>query len=115
MTPVDATSGPEPGHPLDIPAWVQDSALLDAISAAVVATDTTGKIFYFNAAAEQLYGYPPEAMRGPTVMQLLVERVDEVTGGLIMAPVLPGERWSGHFGVRRHGGDNVVVPITDTP
>src|SRR3954470_20182754 len=115
MTPVDATSGPEPGHPLDIPAWVQDSALLDAIAAAVVATDTAGTIFYFNAAAEQLYGYPREAMLGANVMQLLVEPVDEVTAGLIMATVLAGERWSGQFRVRRHGGDNVVVRITDTP
>src|SRR5687768_5069533 len=39
---------------VDVPAWVQDAALLDAIAAAVVATDTAGTIFYFNRAAEQL-------------------------------------------------------------
>ena len=116
MTPEDAVSGPQ--HrlpPAGVPAWVQDSALLDAITAAVVATDTASTIFYFNAAAEQLYGYPREAMLGANVMQLLVEPVDEVPAGLIMATVLAGERWSGQFRVRRHGGSTVVVRITDTP
>src|SRR5215212_5874409 len=101
--------------PARIPAWVQDSALLDAIAAAVVATDTAGTIFYFNAAAEQLYGYPREAMLGANVMQLLVDPVDEIPAGLIMATVLAGEPWSGEFRVRRHGGSTVVVRITDTP
>jgi PAS domain S-box-containing protein len=115
MTPEDAVAGRQHSLPLNIPAWVQDSALLDAIAAAVVATDTAGTIFYFNAAAEQLYGYPREAMLGANVMQLLVEPVDEVPAGLIMATVLAGERWSGQFRVRCHGGGTVVVRVTDTP
>ena len=64
------------GEPVDIPGWVQDAALLDAIAAAVVATDTTGKIFYFNRAGERLYGYAAEDMLGANVMQLFVEPVD---------------------------------------
>src|SRR4051812_15603386 len=115
MTPEDAGVAPQRSLPPDVPAWVQDSALLDAIAAAVVATDTAGTIFYFNAAAEQLYGYPREAMLGANVMQLLVEPVDEAPAGLIMATVLAGERWCGQFRVRRHGGSNIVVRITDTP
>jgi PAS domain S-box-containing protein len=94
---------------------VQDSALLDAITAAVVATDTAGTIFYFNAAAEQLYGYPREAMLGANVMELLVEPVDELPAELIMATVLAGQTWSGQFRVRGHGGRTLVVRITDTP
>jgi len=115
MTPEDAGVAPQRSLPPDVPAWVQDSALLDAIAAAVVATDTAGTIFYFNAAAEQLYGYPRESMLGANVMQLLVEPVDAVPAGLIMATVLAGERWSGQFRVRRHGGSNIVVRVTDTP
>jgi PAS domain S-box-containing protein len=115
MAPEDSVAGPQHSLPPDVPAWVQDSALLDAIAAAVVATDTAGTIFYFNAAAEQLYGYPREAMLGANIMRLLVEPVDEVRAGLIMATVLAGERWSGQFRVPRHGGSHVVVRITDTP
>jgi PAS domain S-box-containing protein len=108
-------AGPQHSLALDVPAWVQDSALLDAIAAAVVATDTAGTIFYFNAAAERLYGYAREAMLGANVIQLLVEPVDGVPAAAIMATVLAGECWSGRFRVRRHGGSTIVVRVTDTP
>jgi PAS domain S-box-containing protein len=115
MTPEDALVGLHHSVGLGVPAWVQDSALLDAIGAAVVATDAAGTIFYFNAAAEQLYGYSREEMLGANIMRLLVEPVDEVPAAVIMETVLAGERWSGQFRVRRHGGSNVVVRVTDTP
>jgi PAS domain S-box-containing protein len=115
LKPKDTVAGPRDSPALDVPAWVQDSALLDAIAAAVVATDTAGTIFYFNAAAGQLYGYHREEMLGANVMQLLVEPVDEVPAAVIMETVLAGERWSGRFRVRRHGGSTVVVRVTDTP
>ena len=81
----------------------------------MVATDSAGTIFYFNTAAEQLYGYPREEMLGANVMQILVDPVDEVPAAVIMETVLAGERWSGLFRVRRHGGSNVVARVTDTP
>ena len=113
MTPADAVTGPTNGVLPDVPAWVQDSALLDAIAAAVVATDTAGTIFYFNAAAEQLYGHPREAMLGASVMKLLVEPVGP--GRPHQGDSLAGERWSGQFRVRRHSGSTLVVRITATP
>ena len=114
MTPKDA-AGASKGQVVDIPGWVQDAALLDAIAAAVVATDTAGKIFYFNQAAERLYGYTADDMLGANVMQLLVEPVDQIPAEEIMATVLAGNRWSGHFRVRRKAGGTAVVRITDTP
>ena len=98
-----------------MPAWVPDAALLDAIAAAVVATDTAGRIFYFNRAAEQLYGYSRQQMLGANVMELLVEPVDQISAEEIMSSVLAGHRWSGQFRVRRSGGAVIVVRITDTP
>jgi PAS domain S-box-containing protein len=94
---------------------VPDAALLDAIAAAVVATDTAGRIFYFNRAAEQLYGYSRQQMLGANVMELLVEPVDQISAEEIMASVLSGRRWSGQFRVRGSGGAAIVVRITDTP
>ncbi len=114
MSPKDAAGASMVGDAVDLPGWVQDAALLDAIAAAVVATDTTGTIFYFNRAAERLYGYSADAMLGANVMQLLVEPVDQIPAGEIMATVLAGNRWSGYFRVRRHAG-TAVVRITDTP
>jgi PAS domain S-box-containing protein len=115
MTPKDAGGASTIGDPGGMPGWVQDSALLDAIAAAVVATDTTGRIFYFNRAAERLYGYAADDMLGANVMQLLVEPLDQIPAEEIMATVLAGNRWSGYFRVRRQAGDTAVVRITDTP
>src|SRR6476620_2007021 len=115
MTPTDAAGASMIGDAVDIPGWVQDAALLDAISAAVIATDTTGTIFYFNRAAEGLYGYSVDDMLGANVMQLLVEPVDQIPAEEIMATVLAGNRWSGYFRVRRQAGDTATVRITNTP
>jgi PAS domain S-box-containing protein len=115
MTPKNADGGSTVGEVADMPGWVQDTALLDAIAAAVVATDTAGKIFYFNGAAERMYGYSAGEMLSANVMQLLVEPVDQIPAEEIMATVLAGNRWSGHFRVRRKAGGTAVVRITDTP
>lgn len=115
MTPNHTVAGSTSSPSVDVPAWVQDAALLDAIAAAVVATDTAGRIFYFNRAAEQLYGYTREQMLGSNVMALLVEPVDQLPAAEIMSSVLAGHRWSGHFRVRCLGGATAVVRITDTP
>jgi PAS domain S-box-containing protein len=115
MTPNDAPGVSTNGEAVDTPAWVRDVALLDAIAAAVVATDTTGKIFYFNPAAERLYGYSADDMLGANVMQLLVEPVDQIPAEEIMATVLAGDRWSGYFRVRRKAGGTAVVRVSDTP
>ena len=115
MTPNDAAGASTTGEVVDIPGWVRDVALLDAIAAAVVATDTTGKIFYFNRAAERLYGFSADDMLGANVMQLLVEPVDQIPAEEIMATVLAGDRWSGYFRVRRKAGGTAVVRISDTP
>ena len=115
MTPMDASGTSTIGDAVDVPGWVQDATLLDAIAAAVVATDTTGTIFYFNRAAERMYGFSADDMLGANVMQLLVEPVDQIPAEEIMATVLAGNRWSGYFRVRRRAGDTAVVRITDTP
>ena len=115
MTSPGAADRPTSNAEVEVPAWVPDAALLDAIAAAVVATDTAGRIFYFNRAAEQLYGYSRQQMLGANVMELLVEPVDQISAEEIMSSVLSGHRWSGPFRVRCSGGAVIVVRITDTP
>jgi PAS domain S-box-containing protein len=92
-----------------------DAALLDAISAAVIATDLDGRIFYWNRAAEVLYGYPRERMLGANVMDLFVLPDDRSTAEDIMKAVLAGEHWRGEFPVRRGDGRTIRVRITDSP
>jgi PAS domain S-box-containing protein len=92
-----------------------DAALLDAISAAVIATDLEGRIFYWNRAAERLYGYPRDRMLGGNVMDLFVLPDDRSDAEDIMKAVLAGESWTGEFPVRRGDGRSIRVRITDSP
>ncbi|GAA1244304.1 SpoIIE family protein phosphatase [Oryzihumus leptocrescens] len=97
------------------PSWRSDTALLDALGAAVIGADLTGTIFYCNAVAEALYGYTQDQLRGSSVMDLLVP-----TGGLaaaqeIMRQVTAGQRWTGEFLVRTASGAEKLVQITDSP
>jgi PAS domain S-box-containing protein len=94
--------------------WPTDAPLLDAIASAVIATDLEGRIFYWNAAAERLYGYGREQMLGANVAELLISPDDRELGAEIMARVLAGEQWSGEFQVRCAEGSR-AVRITDSP
>jgi PAS domain S-box-containing protein len=100
--------------PLPPSGWPSDAPLLDSIAAAVIATDLEGRIFYWNAAAERLYGYGREQMLGANVGDLLIGPDDRERGAEIMASVLAGETWSGEFTVRCADGSR-AVRITDTP
>ncbi|MDT7538413.1 MAG: hypothetical protein QOI82_1998 [Actinomycetota bacterium] len=94
--------------------WPSDAPLLDAIAAAVIATDLDGTIFYWNTAAERLYGYGREQMLGANVGDLLVGPDDRESADQIMATVLAGQTWSGVFTVRCADGSK-AVRITDSP
>src|SRR3954464_4335483 len=97
------------------PAWPHDAALLAALGSAVIATDLEGRIFYWNAAAERLYGHSPSAMLGADVSELLVMADDRETSADIMASVLAGQPWTGEFSVRCADGSTRPVRITDSP
>ncbi len=92
-----------------------EARLLDAVGAAVIATDLTGRIFHWNLAAEQLYGYSAAEMLGASVMDLFVRQEDLQAAGAIMTQVLAGRTWSGEFPVRRKDGSTTLVRITDGP
>src|SRR3954469_5945889 len=103
------------GRPEAPLGWPPDAPLLDAIAAAVIATDLDGRIFYWNTAAERLYGFGRQQMLGANVAELLIAPEDQEQGAQIMATVLRGETWSGIFQVRIAGGGSRSVRITDTP
>lgn len=89
--------------------------LLDAISAAVIATDLDGTIFYWNKAAEDLYGYSREQMLGASVTDLLVRSDEHDLAADIMRRVTAGRRWTGEFPVRAADGRTIRVRITNSP
>lgn len=92
-----------------------DAAIVDAIAAAVIVTDLTGRIVRWNAQAEQLYGFPAEQMLGGNVVELFVHPEDRARAGEIMTQVMAGQSWTGDFSVRTADGSAKLVRITDSP
>src|SRR5665213_1843958 len=98
-------------------AWQQwrSSGLLDALGGAVIGTDLDGRIFYWNSAAEGLYGYSREQMLGGNVMDLFVDLRDRPDAEAIMATLRTGQSWTGEFAVRIADGSMLTVHTTDWP
>jgi PAS domain S-box-containing protein len=97
------------------PRWRADTSLLDALGAAVVATDLHGEIFYCNALAEELYCYSRAEMLAANVMDLLIPSDGHPLAGDIVAHVQAGQRWAGEFLLRCGDGRLRRVQLTGSP
>jgi diguanylate cyclase (GGDEF)-like protein/PAS domain S-box-containing protein len=87
--------------------------LLDLLGQAVIATDLSGVVTYWNDAAERVYGWSaPEAV-GRDIADLTVPRLGQDLGAQIMAQLAKGESWSGGFTVQRKDGSLFTALVTD--
>ena len=90
--------------------------LLDAAGQAIIAVDMTGKVFYWNAAATDTYGWTAEEASGRLLTDMLSPAVGwDDEADLVRDHVLAGEQWSGDFLTRRKDGSSIPVFVTDTP
>jgi PAS domain S-box-containing protein len=99
-------TGPEPsgqGWPLDV------------IAAAVIAAGPDGKIFYSNAAAEELYGYSGSELSGAHGMDLLVRPGDREYAAALWRRLQLGQTLTYDFEVWRAGGGVLPVRVSDRP
>ena len=91
------------------------ATLLDAVGEAVMATDLTGTITYWNRAAETLYGWRADEVVGRSVMDVTPAEQSREQAEAIMACLRAGQKWSGEFVVRRRDGTPFRAFVTDTP
>lgn len=87
--------------------------LLASIGQAVIATDLEGVVLYWNAAAEDLYGWGAEEALGQNIATLTVPRVSEEMAADIMAALRSGVPWSGGFPVSSRDGSVFPALVTD--
>ena len=78
--------------------------ILDAAGQAVVVTDVTGVVTYWNAAAEALYGWTAEEALGRVLEELTVPQAARETTADIKQALRDGVPWSGSFPVRHKDG-----------
>jgi PAS domain S-box-containing protein len=92
---------------------VTPAAVLDAVSRAVVATDATGTVVYWNKGAEQLYGWAPEEILGRDVGDLLV--TPALGTATILGQVAAGREWCGELLTRHKDGHTLEVLLVCRP
>ena len=89
--------------------------LLDAVGQAVIATDLDGRVEYWNAAAESLYGWSAGEVRGRNILEVTPSEEMVEQGAAIMTQLRRGETWSGEFWVRSRSGRRFPIWVVDTP
>jgi diguanylate cyclase (GGDEF)-like protein/PAS domain S-box-containing protein len=91
------------------------SGLLDAVGQAITATDTEGRVVYWNGGAERIFGWSSEEVMGRPVEDFTVPEAlrDELAG--IGEELRVGNRWSGEFTALRADGSTIPVLGTATP
>lgn len=81
----------------------------------MIATDLSGKVLFWNAAAEQVYGWKWDEAVGRSVMDLLVPKPQQADAARIMEQLRNGESWTGKFKLRHRDGTEFMATITDQP
>ena len=88
------------------------SLFLNCLKAAVIATDLSGVVTYWNPFAEKLYGWRSDDVLGRNIMEITVSAEDEEASREHMATVLQGNSWAGEFQVRCKDGGSVSAFVT---
>jgi len=89
--------------------------LLDAVPAALIATDVSGQIIYWNRVAEELYGWSGSEVLGHSIMEVMVPPDSEEHAEEIMSLLRAGQSWTGEFKVKRRDGTCLTAMVTDSP
>ncbi len=91
------------------------SHLLDTVEQAVIATDLSGTITYWNRFAETLYGWPAAEIVGRNIIEVMLPEAMREQAVEIMSRLQEGQSWSGEMTVRRRDGTTFPAYITDAP
>src|SRR5690242_3230517 len=88
--------------------------MLQALGHAVIATDASGTVLYWNDAAEQMYGWAADEALGRNISEVTVPELSQQAAAEIMAALREGRPWAGGFPVRRRGGEVLHALVTDS-
>jgi PAS domain S-box-containing protein len=86
--------------------------MLAAVGQAVIVTDADGVVVYWNAAAEELYGWSAEEAVGRPIVELAVPQPYQQTGVDILGSLEKGRSWTGSFPALRKDGSTFPALVT---
>ncbi len=91
------------------------ASLLDAVGEAVIATRLDGTVFYWNRAAEALYGWSAEEAADRSILDLILRDPAEAVAARIGEALAQGQPWRGEFPLRRRDGTTFPALVTNEP
>lgn len=89
--------------------------LLEAVQQAVIATDPEGKIVFWNAFAERLYGWRADEVLGRSVTDLLVAPQRRAESAVVLARLRASESVLGEFSLARRDGSAILAWVQLAP
>ena len=89
--------------------------LLEAVQDAVIATDATGLITYWNRMAEELFGWGATEVIGRDIRDVLWQRSETSPFADIAHTLRENEDWVGEFDLRRRDGQKMTVRASVSP
>jgi PAS domain S-box-containing protein len=98
--------------PPDSGESVLRASFLDALGEAVVATDLTGHILYWNDAAGTLFGWSADEVVGSPIADIVLAEGTAREAAIIIERLRRKGGWSGEFLVRHRGGRVFPVLVT---
>ena len=90
-------------------------ALLNSVRRAVIGTDASGIVKFWNHAATELYGWTTEEAVGRNILELTPSDMSRDQANEILRAVTGGDQWEGEFEVQRKNGEKFIAHVTDTP
>ncbi len=91
------------------------ASLIESIGEAAIATDLTGRIIFWNRAAEEIYGWAHDEVIGRSIVEVTPTDATHAQAVEIMEKLVVGESWQGEFWVRRKNGEGFPASVTDSP
>jgi len=89
--------------------------LLEEIGESVIATNSEGKIIYWNHAAELLYGWKEEEVLGKYVLDVTPSDQSSEVATKVQSELHSGKRWSGEMILKKKNGETFDAFVTDSP
>ncbi len=89
--------------------------LLDAVEQAVIATDLSGTIIFWNSFAEHLYGWLASEALGANILDITPSPELRDHAQEVLQCLREGQSWTGEFMVQRRDGTLFPAMVTDSP
>lgn len=89
--------------------------LLQAVEQALIATDLSGRVFYWNRCAETIYGWQAAEAIGRCLPELIAGFDESGRESAIMDSLQQGRQWTGELPDLRRNGSSFWARITASP